>query len=520
MLLYKLNRLKIVAIFTVALGMFSSCDDFVDEIPESQISGLAFYQNNNDLQSALVAAYSQMSIAYSQYYINWGEFRSDNVLPFGGNVTRNSLHNSTMDVGDRNILRWADIYKLIDLTNRIINAAPNIEGADNNIVGQAYAMRAKAYFDIARVWGDAPLFTESVDNIIDATRTRTSAEEIFTSVIVPDMLRAEELISAPSANFVFSQSSALALQAEVYLWQDENQLAKDAIEKLIALSTHSLVRTPDDWQNLFINQPQNFRVPDGPGKVQEGPELIFSLQYTFGSGSPTSGLARAYSAGAKITTMSFEAEDKWRERFPTIDSLWTEKYPNTNPVFTETLTASDGSDSIVPLYGDWRLFATREGGSFEDGEGSVDIGEARINKWQKNSFGLVPGNDDTDIVIYRYADMILMLAEAELKLQNAPVALQLINQIRTARQLPLATAAQFGTDFNTQLDFLLDERQFELFGEGKRWWDLVRNDKATEVMNPILEDREVSPLTEQRVFWPVWEVHLTENSNLTQTPGW
>ncbi|RCS26647.1 RagB/SusD family nutrient uptake outer membrane protein [Polaribacter sp. WD7] len=519
MLLHTIRKIKIATFLSVAIGIFYSCDDFVDEVPESQISGLAFYQNNEDLQLALVAAYSQMSTAYSQYHINWGEFRSDNMEPFGGNVARNSMHNSSMDVGERNILRWFDLYRFIDLTNRVINEGATIEGVDNNILGQAYAMRAKVYFDITRVWGAVPLFTESINTIDNAFKTRTPAAEIMANVVIPDMLRAEQLISTPSSNFVFSQSSVLALQAEVYLWERENQLAKDAIEKLIALGTHSLVRSPEDWQDLFINQVANFRVPDGPGKVQEGPELIFSLNYFLGQGIPTSGLARAYTAGAKITTITREVEEKWRNRFP-LDTIWDDLYPDTAPVFTETIIASDGSDSIVPLYGDWRLFATREGGSFEDGVGTVDEGEARVHKWQKNALGLVPSNDDTDIVIYRYADMILMLAEAELKLNNAPRALELINQVRTARQLPLATTEQFGADFDTQIDFLLDERQFELLGEGKRWWDLVRNDKALEVMNPILQDRGENPLTEQRILWPVWDQHLIENPNLTQTLGW
>lgn len=514
------NKIKQALMLCAAIGLLYSCDDFVQELPVSEISPDGFYSNNAELESGIIGAYDGLQVAYSQFYLNVGEFRSDNFQPNGNNTSRNSLHNSTIDPGE-GLLRWANLYTVIDRVNRVINAGPNIDGVDKDLLGEAYAMRAKIYFDLARVWGDVPVFLQSITAISETQKPQTSYEDVMNTVVIPDMKKAEELITTPSREFRFSQASVFALQAEVYMWIKEEGLAKDAIENLIALGSHSLVQTPEAWQDLFINQPSTAEFPQGPGKVQAGPELIFSVHYALEE--TTSGVARAYMAGAAISVMSEEAETKWAERFP-IDSLgWADKYTATNrrlPVFTREIELDDGSTIIEPIYGDWRQFATRFGGDFEDGLGSDEFGEARCAKWVKNRSHLNPNDDDTNLPVYRYADMILLLAEAELKLQNAPKCLELINQVRTARQLPLATDEEFGDNFDAQLDFLLVERQLELFGEGKRWWDLVRNDRAIDVMNPILEEREVTPLTSDRIIWPIFIDHLRENPLLNQNPGW
>ena len=521
MFLYKLNKIKVIATIAVALGCFTSCESFLTEIPESETATKSFYKDNSQLNSGLIAAYSRMSVAYASNHNTWGEFRSDNLTAeFGTNETRIQLHNHQIDETE-GVLRWQNIYRAIDFTNRVINEGQKIEAFDENIVGQALALRAKAYFDIARVWGDIPAFTVSPEGVGDVFKERTSANSIMQDIVVPDMLKAAEFITVDSKEFAFTRSSVFALQGEVYLWLNENALAKTALDNLVALGTHSLVTSPEAWQDLFLNHSVT-RGQTISEKRQIGSELIFSFPFILGTDSPSSGVAANYSFGsdASSSTITKNAEDSWKNRFPVVDSLWNMKYPNTQPVFSTTVKSSQDTDSIVPLYGDWRLFATRQGGSFEEGLGNEDSGEARVHKWQKTRNGLRRGDDDTNLVIYRYADVLLMLAEAELKLGNPDRSLELINQIRTARRLPLATVEQFNNDAATPLDFLLDERRFELFGEGKRWWDLLRNNKALEAINPILIERGVPELTADRLVWPIFRDHLIENPNIQQNNGW
>ena len=111
--------------------------------------------------------------------------------------------------------------------------------------------------------------------------------------------------------------------------------------------------------------------------------------------------------------------------------------------------------------------------------------------------------------------MILLLAEAENQLGNTNKSLELVNQVRAARKLPLVTLAEFGATIDERENYILDERQFELLGEGKRWWDLRRTNKAIQVLNPILATiPNTSQLTEDRLLFPVYFEHLVENPNL------
>lgn len=516
----KIFKYKVV-ILSVTLGMLLSCDDKINPLPESFVSPETFYSSNSELQAALNGVYDGVQKAYNDANFTFGEFRSDNVQPSpnSANISRTSLHNSSFDPAE-GFLNWSNFYRTIDRANRLIISSENVDGADPNIVGQAYAIRSKVYFDLIRIWNNVPLLLEPVRSSEDAFKPVTPFSEIMNTVVIPDMLMAEELLTDVSSNFTFSKASILAHQAEVYMWQKEEALAEAKLEELIRLNAHSLVTTPDAWQNLFYNQPPTNLFPDSPGKIQTGSELIFSILYEDADLDDRSGLWEAYVTGANITSISEELENKWIERFP-IDETWNDLYPNTPPIFTTEVLDVNGQTVTEPLYGDWRHFATRERGDFLIGVGPAEIGEARVHKWTKDRTSLVPQNDRSDIVLFRYADMLLLLAEAKIKLDKPTEALDLMNEVRIARQLPLITAADFGASSEQQIDYLLDERQFELVGEAKRWWDLRRNDKVIEVLNPILQRRGGVPITEQRLFFPIFQNHIIEAlGSYDQNPGW
>lgn len=516
----KIFKLKRVAILFATVGMLYSCDDKLDVQPESFVAPKNFFKTQAELNIGLAGVYDGLQNAYSSANYVFGEYRSDSFFPAPAttNVSRTSFHDSNMDASDAN-LRWNNFYTTIDRANRVIIAGEALEGADPNTIAQAYAIRSKVYFDMIRIWKNVPLFLEPITSPADAYRPVTSYDEIMNTVVIPDMLKAEPLISTEPASFNFSLASVLAHQAEVYMWQKQEGAAEKAIERLLALNSYSLATTPQAWQDMFFNQPPNATFPDAVGKIQTGPELIFSIRYD-DADTTRSGQWSAWVAGASITVISPLVEEKWLERFPQ-DDTWNTLYPNTPPVFSITTVDLNGQPVVTPLYGDWRQFASRDRGDFETGNGPTAIGEARLYKWTKNRDGLVTNLDRTDIVMYRLADMILLLAEAKVKLNKPTEALALLNQIRTARKLPLVTVADFGATEDDQINYLLDERQFELLGEGKRWWDLIRNDKALQIINPILESRGQNPLTADRLFFPIFQNHIIESlDSYGQNPGW
>lgn len=531
------SRIKFFALMLSVIALSTSCNEILDEQPISEIGQEDFWKTNRDAETGVISIYDAMQSTYRLKYFLWGEFRSDNyglLSSSTGNQMNIELVLQNITNSNTPALKWNELYKMINRANQAIKFIPGIPAHDNNLLGEAYAARAFAYFDAVRVWGAVPLFTEPTFGTANIEKSRTDAVTIMNEIIIPDMLKAEELMTKSNDGFRFSKVSVLCLQAEVYMWLKDYPKAKATMDKMLAIGGHSLVTTVQGWEDLFYN---NTNLNGGRGKIQTGPELMFSVHYDLAEersnlGSPDanrSGIATLFFAGVPTFYMSKAVETKWQAKFPIDKVGWETKYPNTPPAVSKSVTVTDSNGNLVttmePVYGDWRYFACREGGY--ENFGSIPFGGARVAKWNKQNYNV--SNDDADIVIYRYAGMLLLLAEAENQLDNTVgivsttnKAFQIVNQIRTARKLPLVTVSEFGTTKAERENFILEERQFELYGEAKRWWDLVRTNKALEVLNPILSATPgATLLTAERLLFPVYFEHLIENPKLLpQNPGY
>ncbi|TXD53138.1 MULTISPECIES: RagB/SusD family nutrient uptake outer membrane protein [unclassified Polaribacter] len=512
-----IKQVKLTSSMLILLLVGYSCDNITEENPISEIGTSQFWLNNSDANTGVVAIYDALQPTYRSSHLQWGEFRSDNFQAYSNSTSINNASYPLNNIfaGDGS-MRWNDIYGAIYRANSAIENIPNISGANPNLLAEALTIRAKLYFDAVRVWGAVPFITETVINIEDAARPATDPMTIMNELIIPDMIKAEGLFTVLSREFRFSLSSLYCLQAEVYMWREEFDKAKIVLDKLVNLGEYSLVTTTEGYFNLFAND------QGGLGKIQIGPELIMSIRFDL-IDADRSGIFNFFNGGIQQFAISEDADLKWREKFPTDSLEWVNKYPNTAPVATRTLNLVDDNgairDSIIPVYGDWRYFMVREGGV----ELGPSDGRAMFTKWGKG-ISYDRSQDDTDINLYRYADMLLMLAEAENQLDNAisiARSLEIVNELRTARMLPPVNIFEFGGTKELREHFLLDERRFELFGEGKRWWDLRRTDKAIEILNPILllKDGGVQ-ITQDRLLFPIFNDHLIENPLLKQNLGY
>lgn len=478
------------------LVFVTSCDEFLDEQPFSQTSDAQFWQNNNDAASGIAAIYDAMQQTYRQHHLLWGEMRSDNVtFTDRVSVSAEELITNTLTQSNGGVLQWDNLYQMIGRSNLAIQKIPQIPNFNGNLLGQAHILRAYAYFDAVRIWGAVPLYTEPVTGLDqDLLRSRTDAQVIMDEVIIPDMLEAERLITTSGDEFRFGRASVWAFQASVYMFQQDYEKAKVALDNIIALNEFSLVTTRDAWGQLFLNDPVE-------GTFQEGPELIFSIRYDIlEDGNAASGIWQITFGGIPSYFISPTLENKWIEKFPTDSTGWVALYPDVPPNSVD----EDGN----AVYGDWRYFDSREG--------NRPIGEARTAKYVKLNYG--GAEDDTNIPVYRYAGILLDKAIVENQLGNREVAIDIINQIRVARELPTVTTEEFdGLSMDEFENFILDERQLEMFMEGDRWWTLRAADKVIQVMDTI---STVAPFNQETLLFPIFERHLIDNSNLTQNPGY
>ena len=158
---------KLIILFS-ALLTFSSCSDFLNEKPISDLTAESFWQSGTDAEIGIVAIYSAFAEAMSPGLWDWGELRADNYVPHDKDAfdQKEMIYNTMSN--DNQAAYWTNLYNVISRANAAIKYIPNITmtaSTKNNLLAEAYAMRAWAYFYAVRVWGDVPMYTEPIEEI-------------------------------------------------------------------------------------------------------------------------------------------------------------------------------------------------------------------------------------------------------------------------------------------------------------------------------------------------------------------
>ena len=495
----------ILSTFIVSmLLIISSCESILELDPISEVSDAVFWKSNQDAELGVASIYDAMQKTYRVKHFYWGDFRSDNyVVSDKPGSTSESLLINVLEIEQEDYLRWNELYSMIFRANTAISKIPEIPQFDKNLLGESYALRAYAYFDAYRIWGGVPVFKDAALIFTEESfRAKSTPEEVL-ALVLADLAEAENLLTrqeGPNASR-FSKGALLAFRAKVSMFLNKPLEANTALQSIIDLNAYSLTTDRTSWGDLFLN---DIAFPD---QGQEGPELIMSLKYSNEEdGNRSSGIYQLHFPGVPEYWISPKVVDKWVQKFPTDSTAWADRYPGTPAPFQVT---DPDTGVVTDAYGDYRYFETVTAVNDSD----TDL---RVSKYAKTNYS--PREDDTNIVLFRYADMILLKAEAENQLGNSQNAIDLVDQVRVARGLPKVNSGAFpDVDINNQdalENFILDERQLELFAEGTRWWDLVRTNKAVEVMGPI------NGQTEATIIWPIYFRHLIDNPKLVQNEAY
>lgn len=436
----------------------TSCSDFLNEEPVSEIPAGEMWKTARDAKAGVNEIYGLLRSTLRENYFYWGEFRSDNVAP-GAPVMADQARviNNLMSTDERSA-RWTTLYQLINQANLAIKYVPGISMPDvadrNDYLGQAYAMRALAYFYAIRVWGDVPLFVEPTEKYSkDIYKVRTNCETILEEVIIPDLKKAETLINR-NKNFERKRISICgvwAIMADVYMWTGQYNLADQTIDKMADISS-SKGRFVDfepsiqAWHTMFTEELNNKPSDDTPENDEYSTkEFIFLVHFNMD----------------EVGTNGYSYMYQWFSGSGNRAAVLSDQYMN---IFNEADMRGDlRKDYTVKLY---------QNGNELRKYMSGDVSNS-LNKMCEVGYP-----------IYRYTDMLLLQAEARARLGKWEEALDLVKKVRDRAGLVTPTALDFASE-NEIIDYILRERQVELVGEGRRWFDLVRTGKWKEVMEPI-----------------------------------
>ena len=486
-----------IAILAALLFLWNSCsEDFLDVPPKSFVSSAEFYATEENFVQALNGAYESLRGIYNAGYV-MGEMRSDNTHYYYKendrglqNVEKEDVDGFVDDPLNRyTSQKYVACYEGISRTNVIldrIEAADITDAAKNEIIGEAKFLRAFNYLELVQYFGGVPLYVKEVTTQNETALPRSSKEDVYIQIIedAKDALSKLPLVQTEKGRV--TKGSANALLGYVYMILKNYSEAESYLQAVVSSGTYDLV---PDYANIF----------DPTNKNNE--ESIFEIQYRQGNQ---------------------DQESSWIYQFIP---------PLTN---TDVITGVVGNNGII---GGWNTPTEDLMNSYEEGDLRKDASIAEGYTDANGDFVSVPfvkkylhehqnyNNTDDNWPVYRYADVLLLLAECLNEQGKSALALPYLDQVRNRAGLGNVTV----TDQTQLNDIIAHERRIELAFENHRWLDLVRTDKAIEVMNAFGEKMKQKyfyllartyQVNENKLIFPIPQTEITLNDQLEQNPGY
>ena len=473
-----------------------SCHDRLFQEPISTISSGSFWKTPDDAKSGLNGMYVRLRTQAATNFHLWGEARSEvEVASFGIATWTNFIFQNTLNSTNSGP-NWQSMYTTIHDANLILKYVPAIEFSSenekNDILAQAYAMRAFVYFMMTRTWGELPIVTEPTEsyNPEMVQRGRSSLTEVFT-LIKSDIDEALKLFPdnrLVSSRNLWSKPATNALKADVYLWSAKRMGGgtSDLNTALEALNEaeNSNVELLDNFADVFDydHKGNNEILMAVTFKNLESSETFFTEHYMGQGFYPSNTDEETNEAvGAQGGTAYWHIS-------PLVRTQFSEDDQRKKATFIEVYTYDDVGN---------KTFYCTIPCKFN---GLVVSGVRRFYD---------------DIVLYRYADILLMRAEVKNALGQDPSSD--MNKIRERAYKENYSTHAFVNGSKEDNDAaILKERLLEFLLEGKYWWDLVRFDKVFELV-PSLVDRSNDRYL---LIWPISLTTLSLEPNVQQNPGW
>ncbi|MCX2486211.1 RagB/SusD family nutrient uptake outer membrane protein [Pedobacter sp. MR2016-24] len=496
----KMNSWKNSMCLLVLLVLSSitpSCKKFLEVDPISEIPADKMWKSQRDVNAGLAEMYSSFRIALNANYFSWGEMRSDNFVLFSEQPTENGkliLNQLTTDLVSAN---WNTLYKVISNANFAIKNIPDADITDavlkNDYLAQAYAMRALSYFYAVRVWGDVPVYLDPIDNIDKGEfRPRTAMKTVLRDHILADLKMAEQLINPGNLERKrLSRNAIYAIQADVYMWLEDYDSADKTIDKLRSNVTYTNFQPDMSLMKKQFVEDLNNKVNDNdPTKDEYGPatnEMIFVIHQNVSE----AGLSN-YSL-IWLLLGSGSGQGSTVVLSPKLQAIYT------------------AANAATPRDNRFENYLAPSGG------GTTTY---QVHKYIANGTSLPYQNFvncQMAYPVYRFTDILLMQAEAKAQLDKWQDALDIIRTtVRTRAGVAASTRPLSSFSSREQVvDYVLNERQIELVGEGKRWFDLVRTKRAVKVMQPINGMSNVN-----QTLFPINQSLINQNKALVQNPGY
>ncbi|RZK47328.1 MAG: RagB/SusD family nutrient uptake outer membrane protein [Pedobacter sp.] len=481
-------------VLLVSVLSISSCKKFLETKQYDRSNEAAFYKTAADFEQAVVGAYGSLAGLYNSgyFYFLLTDMRSDNTsvyVPGGsaGPLSKSEYDDFTLTSNNEHLIGfWDASYSLIQQTNDIITfleGSEILQAKKDQYKGEAQTLRALAYFNLVRLYGGVPLVLARFSNIDESyQKGRNTVDEVYAQIIA-DLKSAETLLvtnrNTGDNSGRADKGIALSLLGNVYLTQKKFAEAATEFKKVIDMNVYDLL---PNYLDLFKSGQQ--------GNV----ETVWAAYYLAGVSGSGSG-------------------------FPNFSA----------PLSSETVLVATGlafgwNQPTADIY---NAYAANDVRRSSIGEGFTKAGINYPYKYIKNYVdnpGGTDGNSGKDWYIMRYADVLLMYAEAVNETTGPANAYSSINKVRTRAGIGALTAGLDKDQFREAV--YLEERRESPF-EGHRWFDLVRTGRAISVMNAKVKPNSdvntvglPSNIDAHHLLLPIPSIVREMAPQVTQNPGY
>lgn len=450
---------KLITLIAIILVVASSCSkSFIERMPVAAVTTDALYKTDKDFSDALIGAYRGLQVQYANTW-QFGDLRGDDAwIQISNQPSSTAVDLFSINSSDALLnTTWTNYYIVINRANNVLG---KIAGMDTSIVknksryiGEAKFIRALAYFDLVRIFGDVQLISD-VPTIEQTKQTgRTPAAKVYSDLIVPDLQDAAAKLPVSYGGTEIGRATrgaAKAILGKVYLTTKDFTNAEAVLAEL--------TKAPFSYALL-----PNFNDLFDYTKNEHHSEYIFDIEYEEGLGGLGS-----------IFTHQFMPNVTAMLNYYGIKGGFNESLSATTQFINLWQTGDKRKDITVQCCGRWTNPSTGAVVTF-----SPTTSQSFTMKY------ITPVNTLNDSranwKVVRYADVLLMLAEALNENGKTAEALAPLNLVHKRAGL---------TDFTglTQADArdkIALERRFELAFEGHRWFDLVRTGKALTALTPV-----------------------------------
>ncbi len=502
----------------MAVFTWSSCTDLVEK-PIGILAPESFFRTRTDVESAIFGGYARLSSEplYGRQFNSALQLRSDmvDIGDRGTPAERQQVNDFTVDANNGMVARWwLQFYQIISAENAAIAGAGLIDISEevrNELIAEARFLRGYAYFHLVQLHGEIPYIEEMVTDPASVKTVEKSTVEVVYQKIIDDFGFAKEHLPDRQPNDVRSRptkGTAASFLALVHLTRGDYQNAATEAQWVISNKARFNYELAADYQALF-----------DATRVKTLQERIFVIDYLSNF---------AGQEGGNINVMG------------TMTGIWFQ------PIIPTTVTL--GWSVLVPsleAYHSWDSRDYRKSVSFDTVvvEEGIAYHYSNANHWtvprpHQAKYTRFPGpeadagrnNSSHDFHLMRYAEVLLIAAEALAEVNNGPTpeAEGYLNEVRARARNWAGTVTSFPEDVSSGLskdafiDLVMEERRLELAFEFKRWYDIKRRQLGVQVFtgaNSLEPHANFDPARDY--LFPIPGQELDRSPNLLpQNPGY